>query len=168
VLSFYAYVSAVTQTRDPLGALLHRLSVRFRFLTSAARLYEGVRLFHPSRRVLFETLALSVVIHLLGAWACLNLAFALGESALSVLSLLLVFPLGTLVNIVPLAPAGIGTGHAAFLYFFHLIGSERGADIYSLIALTTLLFGGVGGLVYLAFGADVRDLTPGLKENQAI
>jgi hypothetical protein len=48
-------------------------------------------------------------------------------------------------------PAGIGTGHLAFGYLFGLIGSQKGADIYTLFAFTQIVIGGLGGLVYLRF-----------------
>ena len=151
VFAFFSYVACLGETRDPLLNMFRRPAVRWPRLGIFLRFYEGVRAYHLHRAALFGTLALSVLIHLLGGWACFHIALALGETQLSLLPVLLVFPLGTLVNIVPLAPAGIGTGHGAFLYLFELIGSVRGADVYSFLALITLLSAGIGGIFYLRF-----------------
>ncbi len=60
-------------------------------------------------------------------------------------------PLGVLVTTIPVAPAGVGTGHAAFAWLFGLAGSPRGADVYTLFVITQLLVGAVGGIIYLGF-----------------
>jgi len=98
-----------------------------------------------------KVLVASILIHLTVGWCCLNFAQALGEFQLSLGSLYIVVPLGLLITAIPVAPAGVGTGNLAFLYLFHLIGSERGADVYSLFALTNIVLSSIGGLVYLRY-----------------
>jgi uncharacterized membrane protein YbhN (UPF0104 family) len=80
-------------------------------------------------------------------------AYALGETQLTLLPVYVVVPIGLLITAIPVLPAGVGTGHAAFLYLFGLLGSQRGADIFSLYALGQILTGAIGGLIYLRFRA---------------
>jgi uncharacterized membrane protein YbhN (UPF0104 family) len=115
------------------------------------QIYFGLRHYHNHRRTVLEVLALSVVIHLLVGWVCWHYAAALGETNLSLLALYVVVPLGLLVTAVPIAPAGVGTGHAAFLFLFGLLGCQRGADVFTLYALSNILLGAIGGIVYLRF-----------------
>ena len=81
---------------------------------------------------------------------------AFGET-IHALQVFICFPLGLLVTAVPVAPAGVGTGHAAFSYLFQLFGSLRGADIFSLYVLNQFLIGAVGGMVYLKAKSEDKE-----------
>lgn len=151
VILFYAYLFVVRERHDPLlkcFRLVEKLMPRAEVIT---RIYLSLRHYHHCRGAVLKSVGLSVVIHLIAGWASLCFAHALGETQLSIIPVWIVVPLGSLVTVIPLAPAGVGTGNVAFLYFFHLIGSERGADIFSLVALSNILVGAFGGLVYFTF-----------------
>ncbi len=150
-IAFYLYLFLVKEGHDPLLILLRKLSTRHPRVGSLQRIYEGVRHYHHRRAAVLGSIAISLAIHLMIGWTCLQYAYALGEEHLFLLGLYVVVPLGLLVTAVPIAPAGVGTGHAAFAYLFHLIDSARGADVFSLTALANLLLGAIGALVYLAF-----------------
>jgi uncharacterized membrane protein YbhN (UPF0104 family) len=77
----------------------------------------------------------------------------MGETQLTYTQVYGSAPLGFLVTTIPVAPAGVGTGHAAFLFLLQTVGSQRGADIFTLFALAQFFTGGIGGLVYLRFKA---------------
>jgi hypothetical protein len=96
----------------------------------------------------------------------MNIAHALGDSHLPLVSLYVVVPIGLVLTSIPIAPAGVGTGHAAFLYLFHLIGSDRGADVFSLYAIGNLFTGLIGGLVYLQFKAHNPDIRSALHASE--
>lgn len=151
VISFYGYLFLVREHHDPLLKLLRSLQNRYPLTGSITRIYESVRHYHNHRFIVIQVLLLSVVIHILVSYSCLNFAKALGEENISLSALFAVVPIGLLVTAIPILPAGVGTGHAAFLALFHLIGSQRGADVFSLFALVQICFGAVGGLVYLRF-----------------
>jgi uncharacterized protein (TIRG00374 family) len=151
VLAGYTYLFLVREHHDPVLRGFRWLESRVPRAASLTRIYEGLRHYHNHRLVVLEVLAVSIVIHLLVGWACYRFASALGESYLPLLGIYVVVPLGLLVTAVPVAPAGVGTGHAAFLFLFGLLGSRRGADVYTLVALTNILIGAMGGLVYLRF-----------------
>jgi uncharacterized membrane protein YbhN (UPF0104 family) len=78
-------------------------------------------------------------------------AQALGEQTLVFRSLFVVVPLGLLVTAVPVTPAGVGTGHGAFGYLFGLLGSTVGANVFSFVLLSNIVFAAAGGLVYLRY-----------------
>jgi hypothetical protein len=62
-----------------------------------------------------------------------------------------IVPLGLLVTAIPLTPAGVGTGHAAFTGLFHILGSPAGANVFNFFLVSQIFFGALGGLVYLRF-----------------
>lgn len=159
---FYGYLFLVKETWDPVLMLIRKLETSLpgklgRAVNSVGRIYEGIRHYHHHRWTVMKALMISLVVHMCVGWAFLEFAYAFGADHLSLLSVYTIFPLGLLVTAVPVAPAGLGTGHAAFLYLFNLIGCARGADIFTLYALSQLFYGFVGGLVYLRFKGQ---LTP--------
>src|SRR5690606_26991097 len=110
-----------------------------------------VRHYHNHRGTVMRVLGISALIHTLVCTACFLFAQALGEGQIPPFPVFVIVPLGLLVTAVPIMPAGIGTGHAAFGWLFHFLGSLRGADVFSLFVLSQLLGGSIGGLIYLRF-----------------
>ena len=106
----------------PVLKILRAIEVRLPKAGALTQIYVGLRHYHNHRLVVLQVLAISVVIQLLVGWACWHFAAALGETGLPLLALYVIVPLGMLVTAVPVAPAGVGTGHAAFLFLFGLLG----------------------------------------------
>ncbi len=154
VLFFYGYLFLVREHHDPLLRLFRKLEKSVPKTAPLARIYESLRHYHNHRMIVFKVLALSVMIHLIVGWSCLNFAQALGDLNIPILSLYVVVPLGLLLTAIPVAPAGVGTGNLAFLYLFNLMGSERGADVYSLLAVMNILIGAIGGIIYFRFKSE--------------
>ena len=150
VVGFFGIFLAVSEERDPILAGLRRASGSHKIIESLRKVFEGIRVYHRERLVTLCGLATSVAVHALmvTAWLCYVEAMAL--EGVSGVALFVVVPVALLVAAVPIAPAGVGTGHAAFLAAFGLLGSSQGADLYNLAMLYLLLQGAIGGLVYLS------------------
>ena len=161
VVGFFGYLFLVPENRDPLFVLFEKAENRVARLGSFKRIYIGLRHYHHHRTTVLRSLALSLAIHALVCFACLQLVMALGDQPLSLPALFTVVPLGLLVTAIPVAPAGVGTGHAAFGALFLLLGSNMGANVFSFMVLHGLLVGALGGLVYLRFKSQL----PALPEN---
>jgi uncharacterized protein (TIRG00374 family) len=162
-IAFYGYLFLVKESWDPVLVTLKKVGAMLpgkmsKAIESITRIYEGIRHYHHHRWTVMKALLISIVIHLTVGWSFFQFAAVFGDGHLSPLAVFTIFPLGLLVTAVPVAPAGLGTGHAAFLYLFHLIGSARGADIFTLYALSQLFYGFVGGVVYLRFRAQVEPI----------
>jgi uncharacterized protein (TIRG00374 family) len=151
VIVFYAYLFLVREKHDPLLIFFRHLGARFPKLIFFASVYEALRHYHNHRIAVLKVLVLSLCIHLMVGWLFLQFAMALGVTDIPLIALYVIVPLGLLVTSIPVMPAGVGTGHAAFLYLFSLLGSQRGADVFSLYALSQIMIGAFGGLVYLRF-----------------
>lgn len=151
VIFFYSYLFLVKEHFDPVFKLLKYLESKLPPFSSLLRVYTSLKHYHTHRLAVVQALTVSIIIHLIVGFCCLNLAQALGDSTLTLHSVYLVVPLGLLITAVPIAPAGVGTGNVAFLYLFHLLGSEHGGDTFSLLAVLNLLNGALGGLVYLRY-----------------
>jgi glycosyltransferase 2 family protein len=151
VLTFYSYLFLVQEHHDPIFRLLKNLEQKYPKVGSLTRIYEGARHYHHHRLTVLKAILISIGIHLCVGFACIQFAYAMGESQLPAFGMMVIIPLGLLATAIPVLPAGVGTGHAAFAGLFQLLGSARGADIFSFYVLFQLCLGGVGGLVYLRF-----------------
>ena len=151
---FYAALLGVREQRDPILRTLRWFAVRVRMLAGPLRVYEGIRVYHQRRRITLACLAVSVVAQffLVTAWICF--VKAIGIEGIPAVALFVVVPIGMFVATIPIGPAGIGTGHAAFLAVFALLGSDRGADLFNLGLAFQFLQAGFGGLVYLSARAN--------------
>ncbi len=158
VFVFYAYLFLVREHHDPVLLAFRKLERKFPRAGSLTRIYQGLRHYHSHRMTVLRVVLLSVFIHLTVCWACISFAHALGDVQVDSFSVFIIVPLGLLVTAIPVMPAGIGTGHMAFSGLFLLLGSQRGADIFSLFALVQLFSGALGGLVYLRFKSVEQNL----------
>ncbi|MBY0469971.1 flippase-like domain-containing protein [bacterium] len=153
-LAFYSFLFLVKEKKDPLLKLLVSLQNKFKRAEALVGIYQGLRHFQSHRAVVAKALLLSIVVHVLVAIAFMGFAYSLGARGLDPLSVMVIVPIGLLVTAVPVAPAGVGTGHVAFTWLFQFLGTLRGADIYSLFAFGQLFIGMLGGFVYLRFKAQ--------------
>lgn len=151
VLCLYAYLFLVREDKDPLLAALKKLEKKNEKLGSLGRIYEGMRHYHSHRITVLKVLGVSILIHLAVGTCYVLFMKSLEVSGLDPALFFIVVPLGLLVTAVPVAPAGIGTGHYAFAHLFLLLGTDRGADVFTLFAICQLLIGAIGGLVYLRY-----------------
>jgi len=149
----------------PFGERFEKLLALLRKLPSGTlfvKFISALRGYRQNLRYLAGSLLISVFIHILSISAMGFFLSALGDDSLSVGSLFFLTPLGLITTAIPIAPAGLGVGHAAFLALFQLGGSARGVDAFSIFALTQILLGLTGALPYLLFkkpGENIDQIT---------
>jgi len=165
VVAFYSYLFLVRESHDPILRIFQALEAKNGKFGSLTRIYLGVRTYHHHRAVVLKALAASILIHLSAGFACIQFAYALQQTQLQPSEIYVVSPLGMLVTAVPVLPGGVGTGHAAFSFFFRLIDSQRGADVFSFFVIAQLLIGAFGGLLYLRFKANNPDIAAQLSQS---
>jgi hypothetical protein len=145
---FFIYLF-LSHKRDPLFELLKFFTKRSEKLSAVDRLYQGVMVYrkHPSR--ILKAIGVSVMIHLFLVLIAFFITEAISADSLSVIAVAVIAPIGMLATTLPVLPAGVGTGHAAFYALYHLVGSSLGAEVFSMIVLYQVLVGAIGGVVYL-------------------
>ena len=67
-----------------------------------------------------------------------------------------IMPIGLITMAIPIAPGGIGIGHAAFETLYLLIGVKGGADIFNLYIVTQLAVYLLGGIVYFMYSNEYK------------
>ena len=74
--------------------------------------------------------------------------------------LLSIIPLGLITTVIPLAPAGVGVGHAAFGSLYNIMGNPNGSDIFNLYVILYIVFYSLGGISYLIYKGENSKLYP--------
>ena len=145
---FFVYLF-LSHRRDPLFEVLQFFTRRSEKLGAVDRLYQGVMGYrkHPSR--ILKAIGVSVFIHIFLVLIVFFITEAISPDPLSVIAIAVVAPIGMLATTLPVLPAGVGTGHAAFYALYHFIGSPLGAQVFSMVVLYQVAVGVVGGVVYL-------------------
>ncbi len=156
VILFYTYLFSIREEHDPILWVIKRFELRLWKFDRLLSIYKVIRYYHNHRWTVIKSLLSSLLTKLILGWICLKFSVALGEPQLSLLPILAIVPFGLLISDIPVAPAGIGTGHAAFLYLFQLIGSAQGANIFTLYVLANIFMGIIGGLIYLRFKVETQ------------
>ncbi|MDP3274647.1 MAG: lysylphosphatidylglycerol synthase transmembrane domain-containing protein [Deltaproteobacteria bacterium] len=111
----------------------------------------GDALFTIAKRpaILGGAIGLSLAMHLLYVALFVALGQKITPTQLPILDVCVVYPIGMLTSILPLAPGGIGVGHAAFSALFALFGATGGADIFNVFLVGQLVPNLVGVVPYL-------------------
>ncbi len=158
VAVLYGFLLGVPEERDPIRRFLQSCAERTALARGPARVYEGVKIYREHPNTTMVAITVSIVAHgfLVASWICFVRAMAI--DGIPEFALFVVVPIGMLIATVPIGPAGIGTGHAAFLAIFSMLGSSRGADLFNLQLGFHILQACPGGLVYLPL--RVQDPVP--------
>lgn len=99
--------------------------------------------------ILVVSLLISTVNHLCLVFVIILSSHAIGETSLAPLHYFLLVPIGLLTTAIPIAPAGLGVGHAAFDWLFSLAGSSHGPEVFTMLVTLQILFNLTGIIFYL-------------------
>jgi uncharacterized protein (TIRG00374 family) len=143
------------QGKDP----VHRfLSLRLPAFSLLRRIYEALRAYKEQPSIIFSTIAISVAIQMvfLGYMGFLG-RILYGSQEFDASLLPPIFPFGILVTAIPLAPGGLGVGHAAFDKLFAMVGLPGGANVFNVYVLSQLVMNLFGIIPYLSMKSSVAN-----------
>jgi uncharacterized protein (TIRG00374 family) len=163
IITFYIYLFTVSESKDIILYFLKCLRSRphkgHSALHSIERIYLGIKTYKHHPKMVASALLLSIIVQYLSCIACYYFLKALDAETVLLSKLVTVTPMGFLVTAIPVLPGGVGTGHAAFSFFYRLIGTERGADVFNFVVANTLLLGIVGSIIYLTHSSEYQAKT---------
>ena len=100
--------------------------------------------FNKYKKELFQTILISTGAHVIAIATFWGINIPHFETAINPKYLFSLIPLGFVAVALPISPAGLGVGHAAFERLFHFIGHTNGAslfNVYWVLMLTVSLCG---------------------------
>lgn len=131
---------------DPLGALL---KLNFPGVSILRQIYAALSLYRSNPWALVKATATSVFIHLILMLFFWHLSFLILRESVDFSSIAVIYPVGILVTTLPIAPGGLGVGHAIFDHLFALVNISGGADIFNLFFLGQMACNLLAAIPYL-------------------
>lgn len=98
---------------------------------------------------MLKAVALSVVIQFIGVVIFWSLIFPFVGEKMDFVQALAFLPLGLMTLALPVAPSGLGVGHAIFQKLFEFSGIENGASLFNVYFVVTLCVNVLGVIPYL-------------------
>ena len=118
------------------------------------KIYDSFHAYRDNHKYLTYSLLLSFVNHALNITIFYLIALALGFDQLGIYAYFFIVPLGLITMAIPLTPAGIGVGQAAFLKLFEWamgIKTTVGADAITIWQVLFILISLVGAVFYVSY-----------------
>lgn len=99
------------------------------FFRHLQQLIQQLDLSNYSKQTLLTTLFCSVFIHVLASLIIFLVAVSL-HSTLTFIHIMVISPIGLLINAIPISPGGLGVGEKGFELLFSLMGEPQGGTIF--------------------------------------
>ena len=150
---FYAIaVFPFKEGRDPFIRLFQRLPAK----KISLKVYSAFKSYQHQKSTLLLTLLLAIGIHTLIALLFFQVAHLMGLKEMELATQFFLMPIGLITVAIPLAPGGIGIGHAAFESLYQLAGFSGGADIFNLFVIVQLGVYLLGGIPYFLYSSKYK------------
>jgi len=99
---------------------------------------------------------LSIGLHTLIALIFFQVTNLMGIKEMELATQFFLMPIGLITVAIPIAPGGIGVGHAAFESLYQLAGFSGGADIFNLFIIVQLGVFLLGGIPYFLYSSNYQ------------
>jgi uncharacterized protein (TIRG00374 family) len=133
------------------------------------KLFESLKVYQNCRGYFLRGVGLSLVIHCMVVSIIVLMARQLGGFELVPFNqFCFLVPFGMLVTAIPVAPAGMGTGHAAFLGLFRLVGAQGGADLFMAFVSFQIMVSLIGGIFYIRHKQETDALDHEAQTQEAV
>lgn len=120
------------------------------------KVYSAFRNYKNQKKTLILTLLISIAIHSLVAIIFFQIAKLIGITEIELATQFFLMPIGLISVAIPIAPGGIGIGHAVFESLYQLAGLTGGADVFNLFVIVQLGIFLIGGIPYFLYGSIYR------------
>lgn len=101
------------------------------------------------RMRMLQGLGISLVVQLIGVLIFWSLIYPFVQGKMDFIQALAFIPLGVVTLALPIAPSGLGVGHAIFQKLFEFSGIDNGASLFNLFFVVNLVVNLFGVIPYL-------------------
>ncbi len=98
---------------------------------------------------MLKAMVLSIIIQLFGVVIFWSLIYPFVSGKMDFVQALAFIPVGLMTLALPVAPSGLGVGHAIFQKLFEFSGIENGASLFNIYFVVTLMVNVLGVIPYL-------------------
>jgi len=148
---FYAIVLfPFKQGKDPFILLLQKLPGR----QLTVKVYVAFKSYQHQKSTLALTLLMSIILHISVAFLFFKIADMIGVTELNLGIQFFIMPVGLISIALPIAPGGVGVGHAVFAMLYGVLGISGGADIFNLYYFPQFAVFLLGGIPYLLYSGE--------------
>ncbi len=162
MLLFFAVIFVrIEDRRDPFLRLLNLKVPGFAFVK---KVYVCLRSYRHRPFAILFSWAVSVILQCFFFYFFLVLTLRMTHQRCNIALLASIFSLGSLATALPIAPGGLGVGHAVFDKLFEMIGLTGGANIFNVFCLSMLALNLTGAIPYLF----ARSKLPSKDETQEL
>lgn len=98
-----------------------------------------------------KAVILSIFIQLIAVLIFWSLIAPFVSEKMDFIQALAFIPIGLMTLALPVAPSGLGVGHAIFQKLFEFSGINNGASLFNLYFVVTLVLNLLGAIPYLLF-----------------
>nr|BFD60487.1 hypothetical protein CKG001_25940 [Bdellovibrio sp. CKG001]BFD63902.1 hypothetical protein BdHM001_25830 [Bdellovibrio sp. HM001] len=152
---FFAFIVALAlifsqkvYDRSILKKIIHMLPLSEKFM----KLYESMHLYGKDGKRFVLVLCLSLLSQVCSILFLILAGNAAGFTDIAAKTYFLVAPLGYMATAIPISPAGVGVGQAAFYFLFNIYNgntSEVGPTVITAFQVTTFVVSLAGAFFYL-------------------
>jgi len=137
----------IPEHRDPFIKLCRALPLS----NFTLKVYRAFKSYQGHYKVFLLAFVYSLLLHLSMIFIYLVLTLGLVTDVFSSVALLMIVPLGELAVALPVAPVGIGVGHAAFESLYSIAQIPSGANVFNLYTVLRIISSLSGGFVYFFY-----------------
>ncbi len=147
IIFYTIVVFPFKENKDPFVWIFNRLpGSKF-----SLKVYSAFRRYKNQKKTLLLTLLTSISIHALVAIIFFKIAKLIGIKEMELATQFFLMPIGLISVAIPIAPGGIGIGHAAFESLYQIAGLDGGADVFNIFVIVQLGVFLLGGIPYFFY-----------------
>lgn len=154
-VGFMVFWILIFSRRTVASGWLHRFLIRLPKAEKALNLYESFAGYKDSKMTFFKTIIWSLLAQSVSILLFIYIGHCLGYSGISFHTYFFVVPIGSMITAIPISPAGVGVGQAAFSYLFSIALGETttlGPATITAVQIINFCVGLLGAVVYIGLG----------------
>ncbi len=152
IIFFIFVIFPFREEKDPIIWIFNRLPGK----KFSKKIYFSFRRYKNKKIILFASLLISILIHTLVGIIFFHITKLMDIKGMDLATQFFLMPIGLISVAIPLAPGGIGIGHAAFESLYQIAGLTGGADVFNLYIIVQLGVYLLGGIPYFLYGSKYK------------
>jgi len=120
------------------------------------KIYTAFKKYQNQKKTLLLTLLLSLGIHTFITLIFFQIGQLMEIEGMELATQFFLMPIGLITIAIPIAPGGIGVGHAAFESLYQIAGLSGGADVFNIYFIVQLVVFLLGGIPYFIYSSEYK------------